>query len=140
VLEELRVLYLVQKANRRRLAPRRLGGGSQSQSPQGHTSSNIPCNSATPWANQIQTTTLSIHHSPTHQTFTNHPMTHPPSTYHPSIHLPIDPDIHHSSIHQFLQLGIHLPMFTYLSPMYLFIPISLAEELESPISQRPQLD
>jgi hypothetical protein len=33
-LKELRVLHLVLKANRRRLTFRKLGGGSQSQSPQ----------------------------------------------------------------------------------------------------------
>ena len=40
VLEELRVLHLVLKANRWTPASRQLGGGSQSPSPQWHSSSN----------------------------------------------------------------------------------------------------
>jgi hypothetical protein len=66
-LEKLRVLHLVPKVNRRRLAFRQLGRGSQIQPPtvvhflqQGHTYSNkgTPPNSATPWAKHIQTTTV----------------------------------------------------------------------------------
>jgi len=63
VLEELRVLHLIPKANRRRLASRQLGGGSQSPLLQWHTSSNnkaTPLNGATAWAKRIQTTTTSF--------------------------------------------------------------------------------
>jgi hypothetical protein len=63
--EELRVLGLVLKANRRRLAHGLLGGGSQSSTmthflQQGHTYSNevTPSNSTISWAKHIQTTTL----------------------------------------------------------------------------------
>jgi hypothetical protein len=57
VQEELRVLHLVPKANRRRLASRQLDKGLKA-----HTYSNkvTPPNSATPWAKHIQTTTESI--------------------------------------------------------------------------------
>ena len=60
VQEELRALHLVPKANRRRLAPMWLEGGSQSPPLQWHTSSNkaTPPNSVTPWVKHIQTTTL----------------------------------------------------------------------------------
>jgi hypothetical protein len=65
--EELRVLHLVLKANRRRLTSRQPASGSQSSpSPltvtqflqEGYTYSNkaTPLNSATPWVNHIQTT------------------------------------------------------------------------------------
>jgi hypothetical protein len=53
---ELRVPHLVQ----RRLAATELEGGFQSPSPQWHTSSNKATpNSATPWAKDLQTTTVS---------------------------------------------------------------------------------
>ena len=57
VQEELRVLHLHPKADRRRLASRKLGWGSLSPHPQWHTHSNKtkPPNSAIPWAKHIQT-------------------------------------------------------------------------------------
>jgi hypothetical protein len=67
-LEELRVLPLVLKAARRRLASRQLGLRVLKPTPtvthflqQGHIDSNkaTPPNSATPWAKHIQTTTVS---------------------------------------------------------------------------------
>ena len=59
VLEELRVLFLVLKAARSRLAPMWFGGGSRCSPRQLHSSSNktTPPNSAIPWAKRIQTTT-----------------------------------------------------------------------------------
>jgi hypothetical protein len=58
-LEELRVLYLVPKASRRRLAPLHWTE-LQSPPPQWHTYSKAtPPNSATLWAKHIQTTTPS---------------------------------------------------------------------------------
>jgi hypothetical protein len=66
-LKELRVLYFILKTNRRQLASRKLGRGSQSLPPtviqflqQGHTYSNkaISLNSATPWNKHIQTFTV----------------------------------------------------------------------------------
>ena len=65
VLEELRVLYLVLKANRRRLSPTWIERGSQRPPhcdhclQQGHTYSNKATltNSTTPWVEHIQTTT-----------------------------------------------------------------------------------
>jgi hypothetical protein len=57
-LEELRVLHLVPKANRRRLTSRQLGGKSHCLCPQWHTFSNkTTSNSVTPWTKHIQTTT-----------------------------------------------------------------------------------
>ena len=63
--EELRVLHLVPKANRR-LASTKLGEGPQNPPhsdtlpPKGHAYSNkaISPNSAIPWAKHIETTTL----------------------------------------------------------------------------------
>ena len=58
VLEkELRVLHLDLKVARKKLSSRQLGGGSRGPPPQRHTSSNkdTPPNSATSWANHIQT-------------------------------------------------------------------------------------
>jgi hypothetical protein len=62
VPEELRVLHLIPKANRRKLAPTWLSKPSPTVThflQQGHTYSNkaIQPNSATPWAKHIQTTT-----------------------------------------------------------------------------------
>jgi hypothetical protein len=58
VLKELKVLHLVLKASRKRLAPMWLGGGSQSPPLQWHTSSkDTLTNSPTPWNKHIQITT-----------------------------------------------------------------------------------
>jgi hypothetical protein len=58
-LEELRVLHLVLKANRRLLSSRQLGGRSLSPPSQWHISFNkaTPPKSATPWVKHIPTTT-----------------------------------------------------------------------------------
>ena len=55
VQEELRVLHLAQKANRKRLSSMGQGGGSQSPHPQWHRSSHkaMRPNSATPWTKHI---------------------------------------------------------------------------------------
>jgi hypothetical protein len=58
VLEELRILHLVLKANRKRLASRQLEEGSQSPLPQGHTSSKATPNGAILRAQHIHTTIL----------------------------------------------------------------------------------
>ena len=59
VQEELRVLHIHLKANRRRLASRQLRGGSHCPPTQQHTPSNKATltNSATPWTKHIQSTT-----------------------------------------------------------------------------------
>ena len=61
-LEELRVLHLVPKANRRRLALMWLGGGSHCLPPQWHITPKRPAtlpNCATLWSKHFQTTTHS---------------------------------------------------------------------------------
>jgi hypothetical protein len=61
MLEQLRVLHLLPKSNRR-LVPTWLGWGSQSSRPQWHIFNNkaTPPNSTTPWTKRIQTTTSGL--------------------------------------------------------------------------------
>ena len=68
VLEELRVLHLVPKTNRRRVTARHLEGRSLKARPQSDTSSNkvTPHNSGSPGAKHIQTTTVHVCCCPGH--------------------------------------------------------------------------
>jgi hypothetical protein len=105
VLEELRVLHLVLKANRWTLASRQLGGGSQNPSPQWHSSSNeatptpiklhiliVPLlgpsifkpTQSTPWSHRLVQTHESVGAIPKHSIMQNtlSPTSKDPIVYH----------------------------------------------------------